>query len=73
MTEKKRQATERAQRARQPQEKQPVSKLKLALGAASLFLFIVGLKRTFQMEEAQGERPTPPVGAEAPGEGGEQG
>lgn len=29
-----------------------ISKLKLALGAASLFLFIVGLKRTFKVEAA---------------------
>lgn len=29
-----------------------ISKVKLALGAASLFLFIVGLKRTFSMEDA---------------------
>ena len=31
-----------------------ISKLKLALGAASLFLFIIGVKRTFQMERAEG-------------------
>lgn len=31
-----------------------VSKLKLAVGAASLFLFIVGLKRTFHMDDARG-------------------
>ena len=35
-------------------EKQGVSKVKLAIGAASLFLFIVGVKRTFRMEEVQG-------------------
>lgn len=29
------------------------SRLRLALGAASLFLFIIGLKRTFRMDEAQ--------------------
>ena len=34
-------------------EKPGVSKLKLAVGAASLFLFIVGLKRTFSVEDAQ--------------------
>jgi hypothetical protein len=38
-------------------DKQGVSKVKLALGAASLFLFIVGLKRTFQMEEPEASRP----------------
>jgi hypothetical protein len=37
--------------------KQGVSKVKLALGAASLFLFIVGLKRTFQMEEPESAPP----------------
>lgn len=33
-------------------ENQPVSKVKLAIGAASLFLFIIGVKRTFKMENA---------------------
>ncbi len=33
-----------------------VSKLQLAVGAASLFLFIVGLKRTFQVEDGAGSR-----------------
>lgn len=32
-----------------------VSKLKLALGAASLFLFIVGVKRSFAPVDAIGE------------------
>jgi hypothetical protein len=35
-----------------------ISKLKLAIGAASLFLFIIGVKRTFQMEQ---EEPRPPL------------
>lgn len=30
-----------------------VSKIKLAVGAASLFLFIIGVKRSFRMEEVQ--------------------
>lgn len=30
-----------------------VSKVKLAVGAASLFLFIIGVKRTFQMDGAE--------------------
>lgn len=34
------------------ESKPGVSKLKLAVGAASLFLFIVGLKRTFSMDDA---------------------
>ena len=34
-------------------KRQGVSNLKLALGAASLFLVIVGVKRTFKLEEAQ--------------------
>jgi len=29
-----------------------VSKVKLAIGAASLFLFIVGLKRSFRLDES---------------------
>ena len=33
-----------------------VSKMQLAVGAASLFLFIVGLKRTFRVEEESGGR-----------------
>jgi hypothetical protein len=32
---------------------QGISKLKLAIGAASLFLFIIGVKRTFQMDQAE--------------------
>ena len=32
-------------------EKPVVSKMQLAIGAASLFLFIVGLKRTFRVED----------------------
>ena len=31
-----------------------MSTVQLAVGAASLFLFIVGLKRTFRVEEARG-------------------
>lgn len=30
-----------------------ISKVKLALGAASLFLFIIGVKRTFQMDQEE--------------------
>lgn len=33
-------------------QRKGVSKVKLAIGAASLFLFIVGMKRTFRMDEA---------------------
>jgi hypothetical protein len=36
-------------------KRQGVSNLKLALGAASLFLFIVGVKRTFKLDEVQSE------------------
>ncbi len=49
------------------------SKLKLAIGAASLLLFIVGVKRSFRAEEAPGPeeatRQEPAAGsrAEAPG------
>jgi hypothetical protein len=34
---------------------QKISTLKLAIGAASLFLFIVGVKRSFKLEDAQAE------------------
>jgi len=34
---------------------QRISNLKLAIGAASLFLFIVGVKRSFRLDEAQAE------------------
>jgi hypothetical protein len=40
----------------QADEKSTVSTVQLAVGAASLFLFIVGLKRTFRVEEARGTR-----------------
>ena len=30
-----------------------ISKVKLAVGAASLFLFIIGVKRTFQMDQTE--------------------
>ena len=30
-----------------------ISKVKLAVGAASLFLFIIGVKRTFQMDQQE--------------------
>ena len=40
-------------------KRQGVSNLKLALGAASLFLFIMGVKRTFKLEEAQGDGAEP--------------
>lgn len=36
----------------QSEEKSGVSKIQLAVGAASLFLFIVGLKRSFRVEDA---------------------
>ena len=38
----------------QVDEKSHVSTMQLAVGAASLFLFIVGLKRTFRVEDARG-------------------
>ena len=40
------------QDAQHLKDDQPVSKVKLALGAASLFLFIIGVKRSFRMEHA---------------------
>jgi hypothetical protein len=41
----------------QADEKSKVSTVQLAVGAASLFLFIVGLKRTFRVEDARGTHP----------------
>lgn len=38
-------------------EKGGVSKVKLAIGAASLFLFIVGVKRTYKSEETSEPKP----------------
>jgi hypothetical protein len=32
-----------------------ISKVKLAIGAASLFLFIVGVKRSYRSQEADGQ------------------
>lgn len=44
------------------EDKPGVSKLQLAVGAASLFLFIVGLKRTFQVDEVKpGGAPATPA------------
>jgi hypothetical protein len=40
-------------------EDQGISKVKLALGAASLFLFIIGVKRTFRMDPAEAPPETP--------------
>jgi hypothetical protein len=34
-----------------PETKPGISKLKLALGAAGLFLFIVGVKRSFRLDD----------------------
>jgi hypothetical protein len=34
---------------------QTISTLKLAIGAASLFLFIVGVKRSFKLDDAQAD------------------
>lgn len=44
------------QKNKRPGKDAGMSKVKLAVGAASLFLFIIGVKRTFQMEGA-GEPP----------------
>lgn len=38
---------------------QTISTLKLAIGAASLFLFIVGVKRSFKLDEAQADGAAP--------------
>ena len=40
-------------------DKKKVSTLKLAIGAASLFLFIVGVKRSFKLDEVQAENADP--------------
>ncbi|MEX2582095.1 MAG: hypothetical protein WD766_02405 [Gemmatimonadota bacterium] len=49
-------------------EEPGISKVKLAIGAASLFLFVVGVKRTFRTEEGatfEGFDELPPTGAES--------
>ena len=43
----------------QPEDR-GISKLKLAIGAASLFLFIIGVKRTFRMDPDEPRQPAPP-------------
>jgi hypothetical protein len=43
-----------------PGATEPVSKVKIALGAASLFLFIVGVKRSYDGSEASGPSETTP-------------
>lgn len=48
----------------QNEPKQGISKVKLAIGAASLFLFIVGIKRTFKVEE-EAARPEAGAGSRA--------
>lgn len=40
-----------ATKKKESEEKAGISKVQLAIGAASLFLFIVGLKRTFRVED----------------------
>jgi hypothetical protein len=40
-------------------EDQGISKVKLALGAASLFLFIIGVKRTFRIDPGEVPPETP--------------
>jgi hypothetical protein len=53
-----------ATKKKQSEEKAGISKVQLAIGAASLFLFIVGLKRTFRVEDHR-ESPAPPESAKA--------
>jgi hypothetical protein len=63
-----------------PEAIETVSKVKLALGAASLFLFIVGVKRSFHMDEGGVESAAADPGEPRPrrprrkkrGAGGEQ-
>lgn len=54
---------DRGQGMSKPEDEKPadqgISKVKLAIGAASLFLFIIGVKRTFQMDPPEGS-PEPP-------------
>jgi hypothetical protein len=52
--------------AEQPIRETGMSKLKLAMSVAGLFLFIVGLKRTFEMDDQEGIHPP----RAAPAEGG---
>lgn len=54
-----------------PEKKPGVSKVKLALGAAGLLLFIVGVSKTFRTEEVTFDAPG--EGDPAPDRGGERG
>ena len=55
----------------QSEDKPGVSKIQLAVGAASLFLFIVGLKRSFQVDESKpGSATVTPPAPAAPSAGG---
>ncbi len=61
----------------QKKQKTGRSKLKLALGAAGLFLFIVGVKKTFQLERSTDpeatEGDTTVAGTQAPADTGASG
>lgn len=58
----------------QHDEKSHVSTVQLAVGAASLFLFIVGLKRTFHVDPARAiQTPGTEEPTEADGYGGGSG
>lgn len=48
-----------SQKQEETGKKKGISTLKLAIGAASLFLFIVGVKRSFKLEEVQIESTDP--------------
>jgi hypothetical protein len=52
---------------------EPVSKVKLAVGAASLFLFIVGVKRTFDMDGSRRAEPGSDPGSSEPTSAAENG
>ena len=51
-----------ATKQKQSEEKGGISKVQLAIGAASLFLFIVGLKRTFRVEDHREPSAAPEAG-----------
>lgn len=55
-----------AEQASADAKKRHVSKVKLALGAAGLFLFIVGVKRSFRLDEQREVSDATPPSAAPP-------
>jgi hypothetical protein len=51
-----------SEKQKESAKKPGISNLKLAIGAASLFLFIVGVKRSFKLDDGAAEKPEPDRG-----------